>query len=320
MSGEKKVLEMLKNSLEFLAYFVHPNGTIGGEYGSRNTELYYPSGFEYLSDKIPEAASIAERFRKSIGEGSIHLNEMDIRNLVPFLTSYVLAFLEKSKPIKKVKLPYENEFEKHFPDAQLFVKSNKRYYAILGVSKGGVLKVYDKKKKELVYSECGYIGTLRNGKKISSQMLNYTDEVIVNDNKVKFETNFFHVPLRVMTPLKFFLFRMFNLTVGRSYKINNFIRNRFIVKGFIMPKKPIDLKIAREFTFLDDSISIEDTFINNGLKLKEMKKVEKFTTVFMASSKYYQEQDLVESKVFGKDLSKEINKKSETKFSFKITV
>src|SRR5262249_35195614 len=38
---------MLQASLEravaFLKYFVHPNGTLGGEYGSRNTEFYFPA-------------------------------------------------------------------------------------------------------------------------------------------------------------------------------------------------------------------------------------------------------------------------------------
>ncbi|MCH8285333.1 hypothetical protein IIB79_02240 [candidate division KSB1 bacterium] len=44
------VLKMLKNSVDFYVNFVHPDGTAGGEYGSRNTELFFPAGFEMLRD------------------------------------------------------------------------------------------------------------------------------------------------------------------------------------------------------------------------------------------------------------------------------
>lgn len=197
LSGEKKLLEMLRKSLKFLIYFVHPNGTIGGEYGSRNTELNYPNGFEYSSDKIPEAKAIADRITEAISNGAIHLSDLDIRNFVPFLTSYTLAFFEY-KPIKnKIKLPYEHNFEKYFPEGQLFVKRNKNYYIVLGISKGGVLKVYDVKKNELVYSNCGYLGILENGNIISSQMLNYSKNVNTKGNIIEFDVNFFKVPFRL---------------------------------------------------------------------------------------------------------------------------
>lgn len=320
MTKDEKVLGMLRKSLEFLAYFVHPNGTIGGEYGSRNTEIYFPSGFEYLSDKISQASAIAKRMRESISKGAVNLNELDIRNFVPFFTSYVLAFLEKSKPIRNAKLPYEKEFEKYFDQAQIFVKSTDRYYAIIGISKGGVIRVYDKKKKKLVYSECGYSGKLKNGKNISNQMLDYKKNVITGGGIVKFDSRFYEVPFRVMTPRRFFLFRIFNLTLGRSYWMNNVVRNKFIVRGFITPKKPVKIRLRREFVLLPDSIKINDIFYPEGFNVIEMKKVEKFTTVFMATSKYYQKQEVENSLISGSDISQQINAGNEFTNSFSLAI
>ena len=51
-SGDDELLEALKKSIEFISYFVHPNGTVGGEYASRNTEFVIPSGFEIFPYQV----------------------------------------------------------------------------------------------------------------------------------------------------------------------------------------------------------------------------------------------------------------------------
>src|SRR5207253_7327847 len=35
------LLDSLRRSLAFLKHFIHPNGTLGGEHASRNTEFYF---------------------------------------------------------------------------------------------------------------------------------------------------------------------------------------------------------------------------------------------------------------------------------------
>lgn len=123
-----------------------------------------------------------------------------------------------------------------------------------------------------------------------------------------------------MTPFRFFLFRLFNLTFGRFYKINNFIRNRIVVKYFIMPNKKVKLKMKRKFIFLEKDILIEDLIFNLGLKFKKFKAEEKFTTIFMASSKYYQKQDLIQSKISENDYSMQLNNKKMLKIIHKISI
>ena len=47
-SRDERVVEPLNRIVSFIKYFVHPDGTVGGEYGSRNTLYFLPFGLELL--------------------------------------------------------------------------------------------------------------------------------------------------------------------------------------------------------------------------------------------------------------------------------
>ncbi len=68
-SGDERLLESLTRASRFLAHFVHPDGSIGGEYASRNTQTYYPAAFEMLAHRDPSSAWIARTMRPGIGTG-----------------------------------------------------------------------------------------------------------------------------------------------------------------------------------------------------------------------------------------------------------
>src|SRR5690606_25490846 len=55
----QRVLDSLRRSVDAYAHFVHPDGSIGGVYGSRHTSLYFPGGFELLAAEVPMAAAVA---------------------------------------------------------------------------------------------------------------------------------------------------------------------------------------------------------------------------------------------------------------------
>ena len=65
-----KLQKPLRNSIRYLLYFLHPDGSFGGIYGSRNTRFYYPSGILCLSEEIPEARynenDGSVRFKKTV--------------------------------------------------------------------------------------------------------------------------------------------------------------------------------------------------------------------------------------------------------------
>jgi hypothetical protein len=52
-----------QRALHFQGLFIHPDRSLGGEYGSRNTQTYYPAAFEMLAASDKAAAWIAQTMR-----------------------------------------------------------------------------------------------------------------------------------------------------------------------------------------------------------------------------------------------------------------
>jgi hypothetical protein len=52
----------LRKAIAFAAHFVHPDGSFGGEYTSRNTYNFFPHGFEIAGRWLPEALAVNDRF------------------------------------------------------------------------------------------------------------------------------------------------------------------------------------------------------------------------------------------------------------------
>jgi len=70
LNGDSELAASLARSTAWLSCFIHPDGSIGGEYTSRNTQTYYPAAFEMLSAGDPSAAWIARTMRASVWNGA----------------------------------------------------------------------------------------------------------------------------------------------------------------------------------------------------------------------------------------------------------
>ena len=154
----------IEKSLEFLQYFIHPDGSFGGEYGSRRTEIYYPGGIALLTPDFPIAAEMHAFMSESIRAGNtVTLMDIDIGNTAPLLSSYILTEVQENIQIKRKKLPLmKPDINKFFRNAGIAVKGTEKYYAVIGTSNGGVLKVFDKKLKTIIYDADGYENGIHN--------------------------------------------------------------------------------------------------------------------------------------------------------------
>ncbi|OYV89209.1 MAG: hypothetical protein B7Z73_07050, partial [Planctomycetia bacterium 21-64-5] len=69
MTGDERLDEPLHRAVAFARLFLHPDGSYGGEYGSRGTCHFYPHGFELLAGADPAAADLADAFLRSLAKG-----------------------------------------------------------------------------------------------------------------------------------------------------------------------------------------------------------------------------------------------------------
>ena len=49
INPNEKIKKSLSRAFDFISNFIHPDGSFGGEYGSRNTYCFFPHGFELIS-------------------------------------------------------------------------------------------------------------------------------------------------------------------------------------------------------------------------------------------------------------------------------
>jgi len=301
-----KLKMSLEKSFEFLKWFVHPNGTFGGEYGSRRTSVFYPGGVALLAREFPVAAAIWNAMRDSLEKGlTVVPDRIDIGNLAPLLSSWFLALGNWTDELVDIpELPCQMELvSADFPNCGIYIRSWGDRYVICGVSNGGVIKIFDRKSGKTILNDCGYVGCLKNGIKITTQLTGLKTKSIVTADCIELETPFFIMPAVVPSPFKFIILRLLSLTIMRSIRLGNLVK-LLLVKMMISGKKKIPLSLTRKLncTF-DGRIVIEDIIRSKRkITLKWLRYGVPFCGIHMASAKYFEHFDTPEEKVVEVDV------------------
>ncbi|MCD6356700.1 MAG: hypothetical protein J7L66_05370 [Anaerolineaceae bacterium] len=279
----------IEKSLEFLQYFIHPDGSFGGEYGSRRTEIYYPGGIALLTPDFPIAAEMHAFMSESIRAGNtVTLMDIDIGNTAPLLSSYILTEVQENIQIKRKKLPLmKPDINKFFRNSGIAIKGTEEYYAVIGTSNGGVLKVFDKKLKTIIYDDCGLLGKAKNGKIFSNQITNLNNPVKWAENAIECSSGFSYLSSQVPTPINYLILRIANLSIMRIKFLNELVK-KALIKHLIRTNSPVPLKRFRRIKFERDRIIVTDRIEKSKLfQVAELTQGEKFTAIHMASARYF---------------------------------
>ena len=288
---DDQLKDRIEKSISFLKHFIHPNSTIGGLYGSRNTEVYYPGGVTFFCDSSQEASAIDVCMQKGLNqEINILPQTIDRENLIPLVNSYAFAAFHYQEKTSDVELPFTKKFEIDFSQSGIYIHSNENYYCIVNYKKGGVIKVIDKKLNTIDIEDGGLIITNMR-KKASTQI--YSDAINFNNKDIK--TQFFILDEGYPSYFQFGLIRLFALTIFKF----RFLREVFkqaVVKLLITGKKKVEgVSAIRNFSFLENEVIVEDQVKG----LDKNWKVERpgfFKSIHMASSGYNTFQNLKRNK------------------------
>lgn len=283
-TNDKKVLQSCKKLVEFLGYFVHPDNTFGGEYGSRNTEYIIPSGIEKIIDHNTSAKRISESIRIGLSNG---LN-IDDRYLL-YNGYYYVQAADEYKPRK---YQHKNKlFKKHFKYAGLFVESTPDYYVVIGTKKGGVVKIFNTKKRELIYDDCGIVGKTKNIL-VTTQWLDNDYECSYNKNTINISGNLHKINFTLQTPFKTIMSRHVQLIVGKSnnlsMRLKNQLRKKLITKSSTIPIKfQRKIKTSKKRIDISTKIGIEDS-----TKLRYLSVGGKFSFIYIPSTRYFSDNNM----------------------------
>ncbi len=298
LSQDERLAESLARSTRFLAHFIHPDRSIGGEYTSRNTQTYYPAAFEMLSDRDPTAAWIAHAMRPSLESGAAaSLRCIDIFNYFPFLNNFVFAhraFVARPGASTAPADPTVAFGLTWFPEAGLARMRSTGYDAYVGTAKGSVVKVFDRTSGKLTYSDCGYLGRLHSGALVSSQYHDSDRPTRAESTSLEIEGDLVEFSRPTMSPPMFIAFRLFTLTVGRLPGLARWVKAR-LVKTLIYRRRPVKVRFRRRVDFLETGVRIRDWLSGpDGARLHDLRREGNFTTIHMGSSRYFILNELTE--------------------------
>jgi len=287
LTGDRSVLDVLKKAISFTSYFVYPNGTFSGGIGSRNTIHFNPHGFEILSEEIPLAGTIADKILEGLKNGNmISIKNMPDRYFSHYQNEFLQAWIDYKPRKKKVSLPFENNTTKYLDSSKIWVHRGDNYYLIVGEDK---IKVFRIDSPELIFSDCGFIGELEDGRVVTSQGKSIVE---CENNRVSVRGKFRIVPQQVLTPTKMIFFRTGLLMLGRSGRAAYHIKNR-LIKKLITADETLPITYHRTIEYKPVlKIFDEIRILKKNLEFRTLYIGDEFSAIHVPSSNYFQKQEL----------------------------
>jgi len=138
LTGADWLDEPILRAVRFARWFLHPDGSFGGEYGSRGTYHFYPHAFELLSSRVAAAADLADGFLESLSAGTQAYFDDD-RMFIHRLGNLMEAYRDWSLERATSDEPTAAE-AKYFPRAQILIDRNGPRQTVISASRGGVIK------------------------------------------------------------------------------------------------------------------------------------------------------------------------------------
>ncbi len=237
------VIEPLSKQIEFLHNFVHPDGTVGGEYGSRNTEYFLLSGLVRMQKFSKQASWMIKNIKWN-------LNNLDDRYLYHYIFhsyiegSYNLSAIAPNSFVIKSQVHY-------FPESGLYVNKSSSIYFVSNLKKGGVFKLY---LNQVLHQKCGGYRIKSGNSFFVTNWLTDAGSVKINNSMIKCSTFLHKNNFQVITPIKHCFLRMIAVLPYKQTIISS------IKKLLIHQDKPTPTLFHRSFSFSNTKLVITDSF------------------------------------------------------------
>lgn len=242
----------LERAVRFVAEFVHPDGSFGGEYGSRNTYNFFPHGFELVGRSMPEALAINDRVLAGTAAGRApchaddHIVGHHAWNRLLAWRDYVA---DRPPP------PVPGDGRRVFPGAGLLVDRRGAEVLFLAFGKGGVFKAF--RDDRLIASDTQISLRMRDGRTAVAHMIGGAQPVLAED-EIRISGRFAWAKQAAMTPAKLLILRLLMLTVGRF--ASDLVR-RILQRLLITGRSDTPFGFERILTWREGRWHIRDTVL-----------------------------------------------------------
>ena len=231
--------EAIAKAVILASQFVHPDGSYGGEYTSRNTYNFFPHGFELVGKWMPEALNINDRFLQGLanGLGSCYADDRIIGH---HTWNYLLTWRDYIADRPEIKPHPPGRF--WVQEGGILIDRRDTTELYLALNKGGVFKLF--RDGKLIASDTQFSLQVQEGSKIKNAVghlvSNY--KTIVEEDQIIIEGSLGWAKQKQMNPLNLMILRVVMLSVGRFFP--NLIR-KILQKVLITGKKNAPFRFQR---------------------------------------------------------------------------
>jgi len=252
LQPNKRLKQAIAKAVELAAEFVHPDGSYGGEYTSRNTYNFFPHGFELVGKWLPAALNINDRFLQGLvnGLGSCYADDRIIGH---HTWNYLLAwrdFIPNRPPLEP---RTQGRIYLHQGGILIDRRDNTELY--LALNKGGVFKLF--RDEKLIASDTQFSVLVNRGNKTRNAVGHLVDNysLEIEPDRIAIAGKLGWAKQKQMNPINLIILRLVMLSVGRFFP--NLIR-RLLQKVLIVGKKTTPFQFSRRLTWHNGHWQIED--------------------------------------------------------------
>jgi hypothetical protein len=229
----------LERAVAFASEFVHPDGSFGGEYASRNTYNFFPHGFELFGKHMPGALAMNDAILKGLarGLGPCHADDHILGH---HAWNYLLAWRDFAPERPTVQA---RTGRRHFPGAGLLVERREGLTVFVALNKGGTFRLF--RGGECVAADTGVALKTTEGRIAVCHLVgDYAPDI--SDNRIVLSGTMGWAKLKGMTPLRLIALRVLMLAGGRLFP--DLVR-KLLQRMLITGKAGAPFRFRRELAF-----------------------------------------------------------------------
>lgn len=285
-------------SIDFFYDIQHPDGTCGGDYGSRNTFFLHPNGFEIMSKHSRKALKIANSYLAA-REKNLYPVQNDDYTFAHIFISNFNAYLNcDRKDFTNFNIK-SSQKDLIYDSAGFKIICRSDIWAIFNLKKAGLGKIYYNNNLKFNYS--GII-IKNNGNLFTNAHQKLETECNLKSDQAIIRNKFIVHNQKTPNLYNYFLFRLFLIIFGRFEKASIFTR-KFLQKILIYKKNTDNYFSITNITCSNNKLSLK-VIIKGKFNGSEQVYIPKnFVSVYTAMSEYFCYSDLntEQKKLYKKD-------------------
>jgi hypothetical protein len=240
------------------SHFVHPDGSYGGEYTSRNTYNFFPHGFELVGKWMPEALNINDRFLNGLkeGRGACYADDHIIGH---HAWNYLLAWQDfvPNRP----EISPQTQGRIWLEEAKILIDRKQDTALYLALNKGGAFKIF--RNNQLLVSDTQFSLKVRQGRSLKNAVGHLVDtyKIDISDTHISIQGFLGWAKQKQMTSSNLILLRIVMFTIGRFFP--NLIR-KVLQKILITGKKSAPFQFHRSFRWESGKWYVHDELYSSS--------------------------------------------------------